>query len=146
VRHALRPHTTIKFCEDGAKIPFDVNHLLIRKSTIGGEGIDFDAASPFRADLAQAITDIFQPGPVRGSFLHLSCSTSGERTVSSIVNIGALAAPNLACKELGRTAGHENVLTASRGGDGHMAKPRRSGLKSSVVWISAAFENRVTAR
>jgi hypothetical protein len=64
VRHALRPHTTIVICEDGAKsFPFDVNHVLIRQYHHMGEGIDFGEVERFRADLAKAIKDIFDQDP-----------------------------------------------------------------------------------
>ena len=64
VRHALRPHTTIVICEDGAKsFPFDVNHVLVRQYHHMGEGIDFDEVERFRAQLTQAIQDIFNRSP-----------------------------------------------------------------------------------
>jgi hypothetical protein len=64
VRHALRPHTTIVICEDGAKsFPFDVNHVLIRQYHHMGEGIDFGEVERFRADLTKAIKDIFNQDP-----------------------------------------------------------------------------------
>ena len=64
VRHALRPHTTIVICEDGAKsFPFDVNHVLIRQYHHMGEGIDFDEVERFRSDLSKAISDIFNQDP-----------------------------------------------------------------------------------
>ncbi|HEU5256093.1 MAG TPA: hypothetical protein VFU28_08890, partial [Vicinamibacterales bacterium] len=59
VRHALRPHTTIVICEDGAKsFPFDVNHVLVRQYHHMGEGIDFGEVERFRADLTNAIKSI----------------------------------------------------------------------------------------
>jgi hypothetical protein len=64
VRHALRPHTTIVICEDGAKsFPFDVNHVLIRQYHHMGEGIDFGEVERFRADLTKAIKEIFNQNP-----------------------------------------------------------------------------------
>jgi hypothetical protein len=64
VRHALRPHTTIVICEDGAQsFPFDVNHVLIRKYHHMGEGIDFDEVERFRGDLTTAITRIMNETP-----------------------------------------------------------------------------------
>src|SRR5262245_10601695 len=66
VRHALRPHTTIVICEDGAQsFPFDVNHVLVRKYHHMGEGIDFDEVERFRGALKQAITDILTQEPRR---------------------------------------------------------------------------------
>jgi hypothetical protein len=66
VRHALRPHTTIVICEDGAKsFPFDVNHVVIRQYHHMGEGIDFGEVERFRADLTSAINDIFDQTPPR---------------------------------------------------------------------------------
>src|SRR5688572_20000927 len=66
VRHALRPHTTIVICEDGAKsFPFDVNHVVIRQYHHMGEGIDFGEVERFRADLTAAIHDIFNQDPRR---------------------------------------------------------------------------------
>jgi hypothetical protein len=64
VRHALRPHTTIVICEDGAKsFPFDINHVLIRQYHHMGDGIDFGEVERFRGDLAKAINDILQQEP-----------------------------------------------------------------------------------
>jgi tetratricopeptide (TPR) repeat protein len=66
VRHALRPHTTIVICEDGAKsFPFDVNHVLIRQYHHMGEDIGFGEVERFRADLTQAIRDILNQSPRR---------------------------------------------------------------------------------
>jgi hypothetical protein len=64
VRHALRPHTTIVICEDGAKSPpFDVNHVLIRQYHHMGEGIDFGEVERFRHALKTAIRDVFNRDP-----------------------------------------------------------------------------------
>lgn len=64
VRHALRPYTTVVICEDGAKSPpFDVNHIVIRKYHHLGEDIGFDEAMRFRAELTQAIVDIWEKAP-----------------------------------------------------------------------------------
>ncbi|PWT79668.1 MAG: DUF4071 domain-containing protein [Blastocatellia bacterium] len=64
VRHALRPHTTIVMCEDGAKsFPFDVNHVLVRQYHHMGEGIDFDEVERFRAALTGAIRGILSKNP-----------------------------------------------------------------------------------
>jgi hypothetical protein len=64
VRHALRPHTTIVICEDGAKsFPFDVNHFVIRQYHHMGEGIDFGEVERFRGDLTRAIRDIHAQNP-----------------------------------------------------------------------------------
>ena len=64
VRHALRPHTTIVICEDGAKsFPFDVNHVLVRQYHHMGEGIDFEEVERFRAALTKAIKEILATNP-----------------------------------------------------------------------------------
>ena len=64
VRHALRPHTTIVICEDGAKsFPFDVNHVVIRQYHHMGEGIDFDEVERFRTALTGAIKEILDDDP-----------------------------------------------------------------------------------
>jgi len=64
VRHALRPHTTIVICEDGAQsFPFDVNHVLIRRYHHLGEGIDSEEVDRFREALTTAITDILKKTP-----------------------------------------------------------------------------------
>jgi hypothetical protein len=64
VRHALRPHTTIVICEDGAKsFPFDVNHVLVRQYHHMGEGIDFEEVERFRGDLTKAIKGIMAKNP-----------------------------------------------------------------------------------
>ncbi len=64
VRHALRPHTTIVICEDGAKsFPFDVNHVLIRQYHHMGEGIDYGEVQRFSGALTKAINDILDQSP-----------------------------------------------------------------------------------
>ena len=64
VRHALRPHTTIVICEDGAKsFPFDVNHVLVRQYHHMGDGIDFGEVERFRGDLTNAIKAIVGQDP-----------------------------------------------------------------------------------
>src|SRR5215208_515889 len=61
VRHALRPHTTIVICEDGAKTPaFDISHIVIRQYHHMGEDIGFDEAMRFRAELTKAIADVWE--------------------------------------------------------------------------------------
>jgi hypothetical protein len=66
VRHALRPHTTVVICEDGAKsFPFDVNHVVIRQYHHMGEDIGFGEVERFRADLTSAIQDILGQNPRR---------------------------------------------------------------------------------
>jgi hypothetical protein len=65
VRHALRPHTTIVVCEDGAKsFPFDVNHVVIRQYHHMGEGIDYEEVQRFRTALTTAINEILQKDPL----------------------------------------------------------------------------------
>lgn len=69
VRHALRPYTTIIICEDGLmkegreKLPFDVNHIVVRKYRHLGEGLDFDEVVRFRKVLKDAITEILNKQP-----------------------------------------------------------------------------------
>lgn len=64
VRHALRPHTTIVVCEDGAtNFPFDLNHVLVRKYHHMGEGIDFGEVERFREKLTEAIKEIVAKNP-----------------------------------------------------------------------------------
>jgi MAP3K TRAFs-binding domain len=64
VRHALRPHTTIVICEDGAKsFPFDVNTVLIRQYHHLGDMIDFEEAMRFRQLLTESIVRIMSAEP-----------------------------------------------------------------------------------
>ena len=55
VRHALRPFTTITIAEDQITYPFDVNHIVIRRYQHLGKGIDYEEATRFRKELADAI-------------------------------------------------------------------------------------------
>jgi len=55
IRHALRPYTTIVIAEDGMKVPFDVNHVVVRHYKHLGEDIGYDEAMRFRAVLTEAI-------------------------------------------------------------------------------------------
>jgi hypothetical protein len=65
VRHALKPHTTIVICEDGAKyFPFDVNHVLIRQYHHLGDGIDLDEVVRFREVLQKVIEELLSKEPV----------------------------------------------------------------------------------
>src|SRR5262245_18345648 len=54
IRHALRPYTMIVIAEDGLKIPFDVNHVVVRHYKHLGEDIGFDEVMRFREVLATA--------------------------------------------------------------------------------------------
>jgi hypothetical protein len=59
VRHALRPHTTIIMGEDSnTKIPFDLNHIVIRKYRHLGEDIGATEARRVSAELTQAIKEL----------------------------------------------------------------------------------------
>lgn len=99
VRHALRPHTTIVICEDGAKsFPFDVNHILIRQYRHMGDGIDFDEVERFRADLTQAIRDVLGQDPLRAdspvyTFLSGLTPPALARAMQGVAEEVAKAAP-----------------------------------------------------
>ena len=59
VRHALRPHTTIIIGEDSnAKIPFDLNHIVIRKYRHLGEDIGATEARRMSGELTKAIQEL----------------------------------------------------------------------------------------
>jgi hypothetical protein len=59
VRHALRPHTTIIIGEDSnTKIPFDLNHIVIRKYRHLGEDIGASEARRMSNDLTTAINEL----------------------------------------------------------------------------------------
>ena len=58
VRHALRPNTTIVMAEKNFKFPFDIGHLVIRKYTHLGEGIDAEDAETARDELKKAIQQL----------------------------------------------------------------------------------------
>jgi hypothetical protein len=99
VRHALRPHTTIVICEDGATtFPFDVNHVLIRQYHHMGEGIDFDEVERFRTQLTQAITEILNQDPRRPdspvyTFLHGLTPPALAKAMQGVAEEVAKAAP-----------------------------------------------------
>ncbi len=67
VRHALKPYTTIVIAEDGAKIPFDVNHIVVRPYHHLGEDIGYDEVMRFRNDLTTAINTILNDPPSHDS-------------------------------------------------------------------------------
>jgi hypothetical protein len=59
VRHALRPHTTIIIGEDSnTKIPFDLNHIVIRKYRHLGEDIGATEARRVSTELTSAIKEL----------------------------------------------------------------------------------------
>jgi len=58
VRHALRPFTTITIAEDRLILPFDINHIAVRKYHHLGEGIDFEEVVRMRGELTGAIEAI----------------------------------------------------------------------------------------
>jgi hypothetical protein len=59
VRHALRPHTTIIIGEDSnTKIPFDLNHIVIRKYHHLGEDIGASEARRMSNALTEAIKEL----------------------------------------------------------------------------------------
>ncbi len=64
VRHALRPYTTVVICEDGMKsLPFDANHIAVRKYHHLGEDIGSSEARRFSRLLSQAIKEISSKNP-----------------------------------------------------------------------------------
>lgn len=64
VRHALRPYTTVVICEDGMKaLPFDTNHIAIRRYHHLGEDIGSSEARRFSKLLTDAITEILKKSP-----------------------------------------------------------------------------------
>lgn len=59
VRHALRPYTTIIIGEDSnTKIPFDLNHIVIRKYRHLGEDIGVSEARRMTGELTNAIKQL----------------------------------------------------------------------------------------
>jgi tetratricopeptide (TPR) repeat protein len=76
VRHALRPYTTIVIAEDGMKrLPFDVNHVVVRQYHHLGEDIGYDEVIRFRKALTDAINEILKTQPPKNdspvyTFLH----------------------------------------------------------------------------
>lgn len=65
IRHALRPHTTIVISENGMKIPFDVNHVVVRQYVHRGDSLDYDEVEQFRSELVKAIDEILKTEPHR---------------------------------------------------------------------------------
>jgi hypothetical protein len=64
VRHALRPHTTIVIAEDSNdKIPFDLNHIVIRKYRHLGEDIGVKEARRFSGELTDAVQRLLAAEP-----------------------------------------------------------------------------------
>src|ERR1700679_1226978 len=60
VRHALRPFTTITIAEDKMVIPFDINHVIVRRYQHMGEGIDYNEVMRMRDLLRTAIEALAQ--------------------------------------------------------------------------------------
>lgn len=60
VRHALRPFTTITIAEDKMVIPFDINHVTVRRYQHMGDGIDYNEVMRMRDLLRSAIETIAQ--------------------------------------------------------------------------------------
>lgn len=64
IRHALRPYTTIIICEDGMQaLPFDTNHIAIRRYHHLGEDIGASEARRFSSLLSAAIEEIVKKTP-----------------------------------------------------------------------------------
>jgi hypothetical protein len=63
VRHALRPYTTVVIAEDGLRLSFDVNHVVVRQYHHLGEDIGFGEVMRFRQELTKAIVEIMQKEP-----------------------------------------------------------------------------------
>jgi hypothetical protein len=99
VRHALRPHTTIVVCEDGAStFPFDLNHVLVRKYHHMGEGIDFGEVERFREKLTGAIKEITTKNPPQSdspvyTFLNGLTPPALARAMQGVAQEVAKAAP-----------------------------------------------------
>lgn len=91
VRHALRPRTTIVIAEDGFLIPFDTNHLRVRKFKHLGESIDVEEALQMQEGLQKAIESAI-------------AGTQADSPVYTFLH--ALQPPMLAAVDLVRTKGN----------------------------------------
>lgn len=66
VRHALRPSTTIIIAESGVTaIPFDLNHVVVRRYKHGGEDIGVSEARKFHTEMVEAIQEILAQDPLK---------------------------------------------------------------------------------
>lgn len=63
IRHALRPFSTVVIAEDGGKIPFDINHVVVRQYRHLGEDIGYDEAIKFQKLLREAIETVLTKIP-----------------------------------------------------------------------------------
>lgn len=63
IRHALRPFSTVVIAEDGGKIPFDINHVVVRQYRHLGEDIGYDEAIKFQKQLREAIQTVLTKTP-----------------------------------------------------------------------------------
>jgi hypothetical protein len=66
IRHALRPFSTVVIAEDGSKIPFDINHVVVRQYRHLGEDIGYDEALKFQKLLREAIQTVLSKTPPDG--------------------------------------------------------------------------------
>jgi hypothetical protein len=107
VRHALRPFTTITIAEDKMTIPFDVNHVTVRRYQHMGDGIDYDEVIRMRECLQSAIETIAQTPkddspvytflnglkpPVREIANAVAAASAGARPLSSAMPPSVVAA------------------------------------------------------
>lgn len=158
VRHALRPHTTIVICEDGAQsFPFDVNHVVVRKYHHMGEGIDFDEVERFRGDLTAAITKMINQTPRPSdspvyTFLNgltppklLAAMEATAREVAKEAPVIDAAAP---ASGLTYSDVMEQVDEAQKNGDFVTAKALLSQLRKKIkdAVVKATAEARASGR
>ena len=90
VRHALRPHTTIIIGEDSnTKIPFDLNHIIIRKYRHLGEDIGASEARRMSNDLTMAIKELLAAVAVYAAGGYRALAAYGEKKGGEILRLTA---------------------------------------------------------
>ena len=93
VRHALRPFTTITIAEDKMVLPFDINHVTVRRYQHMGDGIDYNEVMRMRELLRSAIVAIAQkPTDDSPVYTFLSGLKPPMREVANAMAVGGSTA------------------------------------------------------
>jgi tetratricopeptide (TPR) repeat protein len=137
VRHALRPHTTIIIGEDSnTKIPFDLNHIVIRKYRHLGEDIGATEARRVSTELTQAIKELLAAvEPKADSPVYTFIPRLQRPGLASAVPVAAAASTLLPAAPPQPNETHGAMMTLAREAQAREDFATAKSLLSSIVTL-----------
>ncbi|HXT49787.1 MAG TPA: tetratricopeptide repeat-containing protein [Thermoanaerobaculia bacterium] len=153
IRHALRPYTTIVIAEEGLKVPFDVNHVVVRHYKHLGEDIGFDEVMRFRGLLSDAVVKIAAEAPDKrvdspvyrflndlGPPLRRAVGAAAAAAAAAVPAAAQPVAPAAAAPEATHSVLMQQVDEAVKRGDFTTAKTLLAAVRAMILAAAPPVE------